>query len=67
MYVFRGCGYHRVFAGTILTNKRSWRLTERLGMRKEAHFREAHVPERPGGPWIDTVRYAVLAFKRPFP
>lgn len=66
-FAFRSCGYHRVFAGTILTNERSWKLMERAGMRKEAHFREAHVPAEPGGPWIDSVRYAVLAPERPGP
>jgi RimJ/RimL family protein N-acetyltransferase len=60
-FAFRVCGYRRVFAGTILTNEPSWKLMERVGMRKEAHFREAHVPAEPGGPWIDSVRYAVLA------
>jgi RimJ/RimL family protein N-acetyltransferase len=34
---------------------------ERLGMRKEAHFVKAHVPAEPGGQWIDTVQYAILA------
>jgi RimJ/RimL family protein N-acetyltransferase len=28
---------------------------------KKAHFREAHVLTEPSGPWIDSVRYAVLA------
>ncbi|MFC2094828.1 GNAT family N-acetyltransferase [Candidatus Bipolaricaulota bacterium] len=60
-YAFETCGYHRIFAGTIITNTRSWALMERLGMRKEAHFVKAHVPAEPGGEWIDTVRYAVLA------
>ena len=60
-YIFEDCGYHRIFAGTILTNSRSWGLMERLGLRKEAHFVKAHVPAEPGGEWIDTVRYAVLA------
>ena len=60
-HAFEDCGYHRIFAGTISTNTRSWALMERLGMRKEAHFIKAHVPENPGGEWIDTVRYAVLA------
>jgi RimJ/RimL family protein N-acetyltransferase len=64
-YAFTVCNYHRIFAGTIFTNQPSWRLMERLGMRKEAHFREAHVPAEPGGPWIDTVRYAVLASEWP--
>ena len=34
-------------------------------MRKEAHFREAHLPVEPEGPWIDTVRYAILASEWP--
>ena len=62
----RVCGYHRVFAGAILTNERSWKLMERAGMRKEPHFREPHVPAEPGGPWIGGVRYAVLALEWPF-
>jgi len=60
-YLFSFCGYHRVFAGTVLTNTASWGVMERLGMRKEAHFIQAHPPHEPGDPWIDTVRYAVLA------
>ena len=63
--LFAACDYHRVFAGTIFTNKRSWAVMERLGMRKEAHFRKAHVPPTPGEEWIDTVRYAVLAEEWP--
>jgi len=64
-YLFSTCDYHRVFAGTVFTNNRSWAVMERLGMRKEAHFRKAHVPSKPGGEWIDTVRYAVLAEEWP--
>jgi RimJ/RimL family protein N-acetyltransferase len=60
-YAFEECGYHRIFAGTIFTNTRSWKMMERLGMRKEAHFVKAHVPATPDGEWIDTVRYAILA------
>jgi RimJ/RimL family protein N-acetyltransferase len=60
-YAFRACDYHRIFAGTVFTNTRSWALMERLGMRKEAHFVKAHPPSHPGGDWIDTVRYAILA------
>ena len=60
-YAFNECGYHRLFAGTIFTNTRSWTLMERLGMRKEAHFVKAHVPAEEAGEWIDTVLYAVLA------
>ena len=60
-HAFEDCAYHRIFAGTIFTNTRSWALMERLGMRKEAHFVKAHVPAEEGGEWIDTVRYAILA------
>jgi RimJ/RimL family protein N-acetyltransferase len=60
-YAFEECGYHRLFAGTIFTNTRSWALMERVGLRKEAHFVKAHVPAEEAGEWIDTVRYAVLA------
>ena len=60
-YAFESCGYHRIVAGTISTNTRSWALMERIGMRKEAHFVKAHVPAEPGGEWSDTVRYAILA------
>jgi len=60
-YAFEDCGYHRIFAGTIFTNTRSWGLMERLGLRKEAHFVKAHVRAEPNGEWIDTVRYAILA------
>jgi len=60
-FAFRDCEYHRIFANTGLANDRSWKVMERLGMRKEGHFREAQPPAEPGGPWRDTVRYAVLA------
>jgi len=60
-YAFEECSYHRIFAGTIFTNTRSWALMKRVGMRKEAHFVKAHVPAEEAGEWIDTVRYAVLA------
>jgi RimJ/RimL family protein N-acetyltransferase len=64
-FAFGTCGCHRVFAGTAFTSERSWRLMERVGMRKEAHFRKAHVPAEPDGPWIDSVRYTVLASEWP--
>lgn len=60
-FAFEECGFHRIYAGTTADNERSWRLMERLGMRKEAHFLKAHGPAEPGGDWIDTVRYAILA------
>jgi RimJ/RimL family protein N-acetyltransferase len=64
-YAFEECGFHRLYAGTVFTNARSWQLMERLGMRKEAHFVKAHVPAEPGGEWVDTVRYAVLSEEWP--
>jgi RimJ/RimL family protein N-acetyltransferase len=49
---------HRISARTGLDNTRSWRLMERLGMRREAHFRQSHVVK---GEWRDEVIYAILA------
>jgi len=54
-----------MFAGSILGNVRPWKQMERAGIRKEAHFREAHVPVESGGPWLGSVRYAILASERP--
>jgi RimJ/RimL family protein N-acetyltransferase len=53
---FDHLGLHRISARTGSDNKRSWRLMERLGMRREAHFRESHVVE---GEWRDEFVYAV--------
>jgi RimJ/RimL family protein N-acetyltransferase len=55
---FDHLGLHRISARTGKDNVRSWRLMERLGMRREAHFRESHVVE---GEWRDEFVYAVLA------
>ena len=60
-YVFGSLEIHRVSAGTSAENQASWRVMERLGMRKEGHFRQARPPEVSGGAWTDTVCYAVLA------
>ena len=49
---------HRIFARTGRDNERSWRLMERLGMRREAHFRESHEVR---GEWRDEFIYAILA------
>lgn len=56
-------GAHRVVAGCDPRNERSWRLLERLGMRREAHLLQAVTfrsgPD--GAPvWHDAYRYAVL-------
>lgn len=57
-YLFRVEGFHRLFAKTSPENERSWRLMERLGMRREAHFiKNCHHD----GVWTDEVLYAILA------
>jgi len=33
---------HRISARTGFDNTHSWRLMERLGMRREAHFKQSH-------------------------
>jgi RimJ/RimL family protein N-acetyltransferase len=55
---FRSMGLHRIFARTGRANIRSWRLMERLGMRREAHFRQSH---KVRGEWDDEFVYALLA------
>src|SRR5687767_2931206 len=37
-FAFSALGMHRVMAAVDVRNERSWRLMERLGMRREAHF-----------------------------
>jgi RimJ/RimL family protein N-acetyltransferase len=54
---FDGAGAHRVYARCDARNEASWRLMERLGMRREAHFRE-HV--RVKGTWDEELIYAML-------
>lgn len=54
-----GLGVHRVVAECFAANEPSWRLMERLGMRREGH----HVgdsPHRDLG-WVDGYSYAMLA------
>jgi RimJ/RimL family protein N-acetyltransferase len=55
---FEAMGLHRIIARTGKCNVRSWRLMERIGMRREAHFRESH---RVKGEWDDEFIYAILA------
>jgi RimJ/RimL family protein N-acetyltransferase len=55
---FDQLGLHRISARTGRDNERSWLLMERLGMRREAHFRESHTMN---GKWRDEFIYAVLA------
>jgi RimJ/RimL family protein N-acetyltransferase len=55
---FEAMGLHRIYARTGNLNTRSWRLMERIGMRREAHLRQSHTVK---GQWDDEYIYAVLA------
>lgn len=59
-YAFEILKCHRVIATCQPENKASWRVMEKLGMRREAHFRRGH-QLRPGGEWCDEYFYALLA------
>jgi RimJ/RimL family protein N-acetyltransferase len=50
-------GLHRIVLCTDTRNERSWRLAERVGMRREAHFRHDNFV---GGEWMDSFVYAML-------
>lgn len=54
---FKGADLHRIFARCDSRNDSSWRLMERLGMRREAHFREHALFK---GGWDEEFIYAVL-------
>jgi len=56
-YLFDAVGFHRVFAMSSPTNPKSWRLMERLGMQREAHFRKNCYFD---GDWDDEYVYAIL-------
>jgi len=56
---FEDLGVRRVFAEAFLANEPSWRLMERLGMRREA-VNVANSLHRDHG-WLDGVLYALLA------
>lgn len=54
---FEHAGLHRVYARCDARNVASYRLMERLGMRREAHFRE-HILVK--GVWDEEMIYALL-------
>ena len=56
-YVFAERRLHRVTSGCDARNVASFRLMERLGMRREAHFRQSHCAD---GAWQDQYLYALL-------
>ena len=48
---------HRIIASIDPRNKASQSLLERLGFRKEAHFKESYFQD---GQWLDDVQYGIL-------
>ena len=58
-YCFVELQVHRVTADCFLANETSWRLMERLGMRRESHTRRDALHR--SGQWLDSVGYALLA------
>jgi RimJ/RimL family protein N-acetyltransferase len=57
-YCFADLGVRRVTANCFLDNDTSWRLMERVGMRRELHAVRESLHR--SGRWLDTVGYAVL-------
>lgn len=55
---FEDLKLHRIIGRCDPRNVPSWRLLERLGMRREAHFRESEIFK---GEWGDEYVYALLA------
>jgi RimJ/RimL family protein N-acetyltransferase len=57
---FRELGLHRIIGRCDGRNTASARLMERLGMRREAHFRQNEIVK---GEWTDEYVYAMLAME----
>ncbi|HEU5037506.1 MAG TPA: GNAT family N-acetyltransferase [Nocardioides sp.] len=58
-HCFEDLGVRRVVANCFLDNDASWRLMERVGMRRELHAVRESLHRT--GRWLDVVGYAVLA------
>ncbi len=56
---FEGLGLRRVTADCFAENEASWRLMERVGMRREAHNVRDSLQR--SGQWLDGYGYALLA------
>ncbi len=56
-YAFEERGLHRLTSGCEVRNTASWRLMERLGMRREAHHRQSQWAQ---DEWQDEYLYALL-------
>jgi RimJ/RimL family protein N-acetyltransferase len=61
-YGFNSLGLHRIHADTSTDNVASWRMMERLGMRREGLLRGAVYEE---GRWVDRYVYGMLAEEWP--
>ena len=57
-YCFEELGVRRVTANSFLDNETSWRLMERVGMRRELHAVRESLHR--SGRWLDGVGYALL-------
>ena len=57
-HCFEELGVRRVVATCFLANDSSWRLLERVGMRRETHAVRESLHR--SGEWLDTVGYAIL-------
>lgn len=57
-YGFDKLALHRIWADTSNINVASWKVMERLGMRREGYYRESEFQD---GRWIDGLVYAILA------
>ena len=56
-------GAHRIYAECDLRNAPSWKLLEKLGLRREAYFKQNiwFRRDKSGAPvWKDTLIYAIL-------
>lgn len=62
-YGFKQCKAHRIIGRCHPQNRSSWRLMERIGMRREGHFikKAYHELDARGNPaWHDAFEYAIL-------
>jgi RimJ/RimL family protein N-acetyltransferase len=57
-FCFEDLGIHRVVANCFADNTASWRLMERIGMRREAHTVRESLHR--SGQWLDGYTYALL-------
>lgn len=60
---FTELGLRRVEAGCFAANEPSWRLMERVGMRRESHTRRDALHR--SGEWMDGMAYGLLADESP--